>query len=187
MIARRAVSKQPTIFSFLNANVVRRAGIVALILGAALTLANQSGAVFGSGKVQLFPLVLVYATPFIVVAVSQILGIRRAHLDALGVQALSREKSITTAVSHAIPLRSVAMGLIVGSVNTSIVVFAALMENYHDQAQDSHHRGHGPNQRRRRSPTAGTRISRTRICAPQGRSRNGVGSCQCRVICWRYV
>ena len=101
---------------------------MALILGAALTLANQSGAVFGSGKVQLFPLVLVYATPYIVVAVSQILGIRRAHLDALGVQALSREKSITTAVSHAIPLRSVAMGLIVGSVNTSIVVFAALMD-----------------------------------------------------------
>ncbi len=31
-------------------------------------------------------------------------------------------------MSHAIPLRSVAMGLIVGSVNTSIVVFAALMD-----------------------------------------------------------
>ena len=64
---------------------------MALILGTALTLVNQSGAVFGGGKVQLLPLVLVYATPFIVVAVSQILGIRRAHLDALGVQALPRE------------------------------------------------------------------------------------------------
>ena len=127
-IAQHAISEQPKFYSFLNANVIRRAGFMALILGTALTLANQSGAVFGDEAVQILPLVLVYATPFIVVAFSQMLGARRAHIDARGAHALPRENSVTTALSHAIPLRSVAMGLIVGSVNTSIVVFAALMD-----------------------------------------------------------
>lgn len=127
-IAEHAVCEQPKFFSFLNANVIRRAGIVTLILGTALTLANQTGAVFGDGAVQILPLVLVYITPFIVVAFSQMLGARRAHIDAHRVHALPKESFVTTALSHAIPLRSAAMGLIVGSVNTSIVVFAALMD-----------------------------------------------------------
>ena len=127
-IAQDAVSDQPKFTSFLNADVIRRAGIVALFLGTALTPANQSGAVFGDGAVQILPLVLVYATPFIVVAISQMFGARRAHIDARGAHALPQESFVTTALSHAIPLRSVAMGLIVGSVNTSIVVIAALMD-----------------------------------------------------------
>ena len=49
-------------------------------------------------------------------------------MDARGAQAIPRESFVTTALSHAIPLRSVGLGAIAGSVNTSIVVFAALMD-----------------------------------------------------------
>ena len=127
-IAQGAVSEQPRLASLVNADVIRRAGIAALVLGTALTLVNQSGAIFGQGAVQFLPLLLVYITPFVVVAFSQILGARRAHQDARSLQAFARESFVTSALSHAIPLRSVTMGVLVGSVNTSIVVFAAIMD-----------------------------------------------------------
>ncbi len=62
--------------------VLRRAALVALILGSVLTLANQSSAVFGSENIQLLPLLLVYLTPFVVVTISQVLGARQAAADA---------------------------------------------------------------------------------------------------------
>ncbi len=81
-IAHGADPGHPKLASLIDAGVIRRAGIVALILGSVLTLANQSGAIFGGGGVQVLPLILVYLTPFVVVTVSQVLGIRRALLDA---------------------------------------------------------------------------------------------------------
>lgn len=120
----------PTLASLIDAGVIRRAGIVALVLGSALTLANQSAAVFGGGTVDVLPLVLVYLTPFVVVTVSQVLGIRRALLDARRGRALlsPRDTFLATAVSRGIPLRSLLLGSIVGTANTSIVISAALME-----------------------------------------------------------
>ncbi len=120
----------PKLASLIDADVIRRAGIVALILGSVLTLANQSGAIFGGGTVQVLPLVLVYLTPFVVVTVSQVLGIRRALLDARRGQASvsPRDAFLATAISRGIPLRSLLLGLIVGTVNTSIVISAALMD-----------------------------------------------------------
>lgn len=120
----------PTLASLIDAGVIRRAGIVALILGSVLTLANQAAAVFGGGAVEVLPLVLVYVTPFVVVTVSQVLGIRRALLDARrGRASVSpRDTFLATAVSRGIPLRSLLLGSIVGTANTSIVIFAALME-----------------------------------------------------------
>ncbi len=110
--------------------MIRRAGIVALILGSVLTLANQSGAIFGGGRIQVLPLVLVYLTPFVVVTVSQVLGIRRALRDARRGQAsaFTRDAFLATAISRGIPLRALLLGLIVGTVNTSIVISAALMD-----------------------------------------------------------
>ncbi len=81
-IAHGADPRHAKLASLIDAGVIRRAGIVALVLGSVLTLANQSGAIFGGGTVQVLPLVLVYLTPFVVVTVSQVLGIRRALLDA---------------------------------------------------------------------------------------------------------
>ena len=120
----------PTLASLIDAGVIRRAGIVALLLGSVLTLANQSAAIFGGDAVEVLPLVLVYVTPFVVVTVSQVLGIRRALLDARrGRASVSpRDTFLATAVSRGIPLRSLLLGSIVGTANTSIVIFAALME-----------------------------------------------------------
>ena len=70
-----------TILSHLNGPVFLRAAIVAAFLGSVLTLLNQSGAIFASEQIQRLPFVLVYATPFTVVVISQVLGARQAsHL-----------------------------------------------------------------------------------------------------------
>ncbi len=116
--------------SLIDAGVIGRAAIVALVLGSVLSLANQSGAVFGGDAVQVLPLVLVYLIPFIVVTISQVLGIRRALLDARRPQAAValRDTFLGTAISHGIPRRSLLVGLIVGCVNMSIVVSAALLD-----------------------------------------------------------
>ena len=129
-IAHGADPGHPKLASLIDAGVIRRAGIVALILGSVLTLANQSGAIFGGGSVQVLPLILVYLTPFVVVTVSQVLGIRRALLDAGRGRApvFPRDAFLATALSRGIPLRSLLLGLIVGTVNTSIVISAALMD-----------------------------------------------------------
>ncbi len=120
----------PMLASLIDAGVIRRAGIVALVLGSVLTLANQFGAIFGAGSVQVLPLVLVYLTPFVVVTASQVLGIRRALQDARrGRASVSpRDAFLATAISRGIPLRSLLLGLIVGTVNTSIVISAGLMD-----------------------------------------------------------
>ena len=129
-IAHGADPGHPKLASLIDAGVIRRAGIVALVLGSVLTLANQSGAIFGAGSVQILPLILVYLTPFVVVTVSQVLGIRLALLDASRGQAtvFPRDAFLVTALSRGIPLRSLLLGLIVGTVNTSIVISAALMD-----------------------------------------------------------
>ena len=106
--------------------VLRRAAIVALVLGSILTLANQTDALFGDAPVQLLPLLLVYLTPFVVVTISQILGVRRALYDARRdfAHEFRQDSFVTTALSHGIPLRSLLVGLAVGSVNTAIVLSA---------------------------------------------------------------
>ena len=112
------------------AAVVRRAGIVAVVLGSILTLVNQFDALFGEVSVQILPLLLVYLTPFVVVTISQVLGIRRALYDARRGRAhdFSQDTFTRTAVSHGIPLRSLLVGMLVGSINASIVITIAVLE-----------------------------------------------------------
>ena len=77
-ISHGVVPKQPSLTSLVNADVIRRAAIVALVLGTALMLANQPDAVFGEDSVQILPLLLVFITPFIVVTFSVTVGMRIA-------------------------------------------------------------------------------------------------------------
>ena len=112
---------------FVNRAVLLRAAIVAVVIGSVLTLINQSGWVMGSDPLQLLPLVLVFVTPFVVVMISQVVGVHRAHIDATrpGVPA-SPEGFLGTTISHGIPARAVAIGLIIGSINAIIIVAGAL-------------------------------------------------------------
>lgn len=104
----------------LSRQVFKRAALVAAILGTVLTLLNQPEAIFGPAEFQWLPLVLVYLTPFLVVSASQVLGIRQAR-KASGRIAYFREGFAATLFSHGIPARAVALGLLAGSINTTIV------------------------------------------------------------------
>ncbi len=111
---------------FVNRAVVLRSAIVAVIIGSVLTLINQSGWVAGSDSLQLLPLILVFVTPFVVVAISQIAAARQAFIDAVrrGSPA-SPDGFFATTISHGIPARAVAIGLIIGSINAVLIVAGA--------------------------------------------------------------
>ena len=116
--------------SVISGDILRRAALVALVVGSFLTLANQSAAIFGSEEFEFLPLVLVYLTPLVVVTISQMLGIRKAMMDARqsGGHRWGEEPALATALAHGIPLRAVLVGVLVGSVNASIVLTIALFE-----------------------------------------------------------
>ena len=117
--------------SVINGDIFRRAVLVALVVGSFLTLANQSAAIFGTEEFEYLPLALVYLTPLVVVTISQILGIRRAKMDArqIGGRRLGEEPVLATALAHGIPLRAMLVGMLVGSINASIVITTALLES----------------------------------------------------------
>jgi hypothetical protein len=108
------------------AGIFRRAVVIALILGTTLTLLNQSEAVFGEGTIQYLPLALVYLFPFIVVSISQFLGIRQALIDTrnTAVSGPLREHPLVTPFRHGIPVRAVIVGLIIGTLAAGIILLA---------------------------------------------------------------
>ncbi len=112
--------------SMLTTPVLVRALVVALILGSVLSAINQPQALFGASTLELLPFALVYVTPFVVVTLSQILGIRQALRDGKPLPA--GERFLATVFAHGIPAKAVLTGLLVGTANTSISVAAALLE-----------------------------------------------------------
>ena len=123
--------EDPSFTALISKDILRQAVVIALLLGSVLVLANQSGAIFGHGTVQVLPLVLAYLTPFAVITVSQVLALRRATLDARSPRSFARHDAafFATALSHGIPRRALLVALVVGIINTSIVATGALMTN----------------------------------------------------------
>ena len=122
--------ESPPFVTLVDANVLRRAGTVSLALGTVLALANQSGAIFGEVGLEFLPLALVYVTPFVVVTISQVLGIQRALRDVQRGDVPEAQGSafLATVASHGIPYRALVLGLITGTVNTSIVITTTLLD-----------------------------------------------------------
>ena len=117
-------SQSPPLFS----GLLRRSAILALIIGSALTLINQFNALFGSESIQILPLILVYATPFAVIAISQLAGIRQALFDFNGERVIkTREHFVAMAFRHGIPARAIAIGLIMGALNAVVFMTAAYL------------------------------------------------------------
>ncbi len=115
---------------FVNRAVFLRSARVAGIVGSVLTLINQWGWIVGSEPLQLLPFILVFVTPFVVVAISQVTAVRRAFIDAVGHGTpASPEGFIATTISHGIPARAVAIGLIIGSINASVILAGALLRS----------------------------------------------------------
>ncbi|MFK7777084.1 MAG: hypothetical protein QM501_03025 [Gimesia sp.] len=112
----------------MNRTVFLRSGIVAIIIGSVLTVINQRGWIRGSDPLQLLPLILVFVTPFVVVAVSQVVAIRKAFIDAGKYESSANpEGFFATTISHGIPVRAVAIGLTIGSINALISIADTLL------------------------------------------------------------
>jgi hypothetical protein len=120
--------RPPNFVSLINANVLGRALVVAAGLGGILTLINQPDAIFGTNPIQVLPLILVFVTPFVVVTISQVLGVHRAILDLQSGRALASYDGMffATAMSHGIPLRALLVAMVTGTISTSIVALASL-------------------------------------------------------------
>ena len=106
--------------------VLIRAAVVAVVLGSALALLNQWSAIFGAAEIQWLRLTLVYLTPFLVVSLSQTLGLREARKASVRMTGLG-ESFFATLTSHGIPARAFTLGLAAGAINTAIVASAALI------------------------------------------------------------
>lgn len=115
---------------YLNSRVVLRAAVAAVIIGAILTLANQSVAIFGTDELDLLPLAFVFLAPFVVVTISQLLGARQAAVDAR--QEMSSgtgtESFAATATGHGIAKRAVLVGMLVVGTNATIFAAASYLE-----------------------------------------------------------
>ena len=111
--------------------VLRRAFVLALVIGSALTAVNQFGAVAGGATFEALPMALVFLTPFVVIAISQMLGIRRAIRDAAQGRSghVPREAFLVAVRSHGIPRRAVVVGILAGGVNTAISAVAGYLES----------------------------------------------------------
>jgi hypothetical protein len=119
--------------------VLRRAALVAAVLGSILTIVNQPEAVFHGAEFQLLPLAQVFLTPFVVVAISQLLGARQANIDSdriwIGEAAPGTlagpvtESFWSTVFSHGIPSRAVSLGFLCGGINTLAAMAAEILEN----------------------------------------------------------
>ncbi len=76
----------------------------------------------------MLPLFLAYVTPFAVIAISQFVGIRQAWLDAKKAHIpATTENLVVTALLHGIPARAVTIGLIIGTINSAIILSATLL------------------------------------------------------------
>ena len=120
--------RPPNFLSLINASVLGRALMVSVGLGGILTLINQPGAIFRTDTIQILPLILVFVTPFVVVTISQVLGVHRATMDLQSGRALASHDSMffATAMSHGIPLRAFVVAMVTGTISTSIVALASL-------------------------------------------------------------
>lgn len=138
-----APSDRLPLASFVSANVVRRAGTAALILGSGLTLANQTDAIIGEDRLQVLPLVVSYVTPFVVAIISQVLGVRRALWDLCQRQPINvtQDTLLQTAISHGIAFRTLMLALIIGTANTVIIIAATLLEGGEISAVPAAHVG----------------------------------------------
>ena len=101
--------------------VLRRVAVIAVAIGTALAVVNQGAALFGDASVQVAPFVLGFATPFVVIALSQVLG-HRAYWRHADSGPGDEESLWRTVAGHGIPVRALTVAAVVGSVMTPAVI-----------------------------------------------------------------
>jgi len=110
--------------------VIKRSAIIAMIIGSALTVINQTDAIFGNAEFQFGRMALAFLTPFLVVSVSQVFGISAA-CKAVSQNTGKHLGFFMTLFSHGILVRSVVMGLIAGGANTAFAVITNMSAGQH--------------------------------------------------------
>ena len=103
-------------------DILRRAAIIALIIGAGLTAFNQRAALLDPVTFDWLSMTLSFVTPFLVVIVSQVLGIRAFRRESGGAAAQRPESFWETLAGHGIALRALVMALVVGTALTAIMM-----------------------------------------------------------------
>ena len=106
-------------------DILRRAAIAAAIIGAGLTLYNQQAALFGPPAVDWPSVALSFASPFVVVIISQLLGIRAFLRERGRAGGRGAESFWRTLTGHGIAQRALITALIVGTVLTAIMMVLA--------------------------------------------------------------
>ena len=113
----------------LDANVLTRSLVLALIIGSILTFVNQPEAIFGDELFEKLPSLLAFATPFLVVMLSQLGAIKQAVIDRRHGQTPNETtRFISTMMGHNIPFRALAISLIAGSVNSVIILINTIFQ-----------------------------------------------------------
>ncbi len=114
---------------YLNAAVLKRSLLLALIIGGILTLVTQPTALFSDGVFDRMSLVLAFATPFVVITISQLVATHQAVSDAIdGLASTTNTPFITTLVAHNIPFRALIIGLIIGSTTSLLILITTFFQ-----------------------------------------------------------
>lgn len=123
MVQARVGTKQPSVMSIIVGRaLLRRALLVGLAAGFAINAGNQLPRLRAGLDLNWLQIALTFLAPFLVVSLSQAVGIRRGIVDArLG--PLS-EPVTATIGTHGIPARAVTIAIATGSSLTVVVLLA---------------------------------------------------------------
>ena len=114
---------------YLNSAVLIRSFLMALIIGSLLTLLNQSDALFSDAAFEWFRLISVFVTPFMVIAISQLVATQQAVNDiARNQTGAVYPQFVGTLFAHNIPFRALMIGLVIGSTNSLIILINAYFQ-----------------------------------------------------------
>lgn len=121
---RRADSALRVWPTYLSYSVLKRSLTLALIIGCLLTLTAQALALFGHKPLELLTLVLSFVTPFVVVTLSQLGAAEQVTTEGPTLRLFNTDAGfVSTMLSHNVPARALLIALIVGSINSVIVLF----------------------------------------------------------------
>ena len=114
---------------YLNAGVLKRSLLLALIIGVILTLVTQSAALFSDAVFERLSLMLAFVTPFVVITISQLVATHQAVSDAIdGLTSVTNTPFIKTLVAHNIPFRALVIGLIIGSTTSLLILISTFSQ-----------------------------------------------------------
>ncbi|MEH6346407.1 MAG: hypothetical protein V7785_15040, partial [Bermanella sp.] len=114
-------------FKHLTFDVIKRSLILSMIIGSALTLLNQTSAIFGQGEFQLIPTVFMFITPFIVITLSQLVAAEQARIDCINGQNINPDISfLNILVNRNIGMRALIIALIMGLTNCTLMGLISL-------------------------------------------------------------